>query len=85
VIGWEERSSSCRARRTLRDDATRFSRSTTLEGVRKRSGEEALSTFEAIARALSILEGRWVEQQMMPVLRVLFERSRLAKTGGYGR
>jgi DTW domain-containing protein len=54
-----------------------------LEGLRRRPSETSLCTFEAIARALSILEGSAVAEQMMPALRLFVERSRLARTRGY--
>jgi DTW domain-containing protein len=53
-----------------------------LTAMRKSTAHDALCTFEAIARALSLLEGSWVGEQMMPVLRVFLERSRAVRDHG---
>lgn len=53
-----------------------------LQAMRKPPGGALLCTCEAIARALSILEGSRVEQQMMPALRRFIERSKLVRRGG---
>ena len=49
ALGWEERSSPCRARRTLRDDATRFSRSTAVANDR----QVANTAFDSYALRLT--------------------------------
>ncbi|MBK8257451.1 MAG: DTW domain-containing protein [Polyangiaceae bacterium] len=49
--------------------------------LRKRTNSSALSTFEAIVRALSIVEGPWVEEPMMRAFDLFVERTLFVRGG----
>lgn len=49
--------------------------------LRSAGREAALSTIEAVARALGVLEGSAVEQELLRVFRLFVERSLVARSG----
>jgi DTW domain-containing protein YfiP len=49
--------------------------------LRSAGREAALSTIEAVARALGVLEGAPVEQELLGVFRIFVERSLVARSG----
>lgn len=49
--------------------------------LRSAGREAALSTIEAVARALGVLEGRLVERELLGVFRIFVERSLVARSG----
>lgn len=53
-----------------------------LPGLRKPPSDASLCTFQATARALSLLEGDWIGKQMLPVLREFVERNRSVRRNG---